>query len=1074
MGQLDLLNNSDPSDSWPDHARFPYTANGRNVGEVVKADLVAAPEPYIVAGYASLGQIVWLLGERFRSHETLVHLRILLGSEPTPGRFERVELIATPLETELVDFWLQQGLSLRQVPELIAALQLLSTRKVDCRVATGSRMMHAKIFVGKGVLTTGSSNFSESGLYSNHEMNVRLNTSDDLFEGARNIAERFWELGNPFNLTELLERLLKQVTWQEGIARAAAELLEGEWAERYLHNGRLAEDVQLWPSQKVGIAQALWVLDNIGSVLVADATGSGKTKMGANLLDAVLERIWASGRMRRDVPMMVCPPSVLENWQREGRTCRHRPEVFSHGMLSAKESQSTQALEAALRRSQVLAVDEVHNFLDTKSLRTRKVLANTSDHRVLFTATPLNRNVSDIVSIINMLGADNFEPRVIELLKPLWSDPLHELTEDGRTVLRKEIQRFTVRRTKTLLNDMVDQEPEAYLNALGNPCRYPIHESRIYDLDESAEDITLAERIGELANELIGMIWFEKELRLPAWQERLHQIPLIEREQSCLERRLSSARALARHLVMSHLRSSRAALVEHLEGTEKAAIFMGLERLAGKQASGNQIGKLTERAGQPPGCRFGIEVPRWLIEPEAHREACLREADLYVQMVQLARQMSSGREQAKARTIAKLLEHHRLVIAFDRHPLTLLDLERRLDALGIKAIVATGADSGKRKQVNEQFGLKSTEKGLVALCSDAMAEGISLQGASAMVLLDMPTVVRVAEQRVGRIDRMDSPHERIEVLWPRDAKAFAVRADERLVERLDMVDSLIGSNMPLPDEMRSVNAKVVDPKELIDEFEKTHLEWQEMRDAFEPVRSLVRGESAIIETSLYDAIRTSRQRIHSAVGSVHADHPWAFFAVSGQDGYAPYWVFLDGLEAPPVTDLWSVSSLLRANLPQGVEDHSPDNKFCQLLAQFLDRLASSERLLLPRRKQTALEEMQFILERYERKAAREGDVQRRHMLTKLLGFLDQRTPLATQSGRVDLAALADRWLDLIHPWWYESLMKFRRQRPMCLSDVRSALINEPIATELLFTAFNGCPVGRSLDERIAAAIIGVA
>jgi hypothetical protein len=77
--------------------------------------------------------------------------------------------------------------------------------------------------------------------------------------------------------------------------------------------------------------------------------------------------------------------------------------------------------------------------------------------------------------------------------------------------------------------------------------------------------------------------------------------------------------------------------------------------------------------------------------------------------------------------------------------------------------------------------------------------GVNLQEASAVVHLDMPSVVRIAEQRVGRVDRMDSPHASIQVWWPQDAKEFALRSDERFLERYATVESLLGSNMPLPE-----------------------------------------------------------------------------------------------------------------------------------------------------------------------------------------------------------------------------------------------------------------------------------
>jgi superfamily II DNA/RNA helicase len=73
---------------------------------------------------------------------------------------------------------------------------------------------------------------------------------------------------------------------------------------------------------------------------------------------------------------------------------------------------------------------------------------------------------------------------------------------------------------------------------------------------------------------------------------------------------------------------------------------------------------------------------------------------------------------------------------------------------------------GGNKQANEKLQERlnpATGSGhIIALCSDAMSEGVNLQRASAMLHLDMPSVVRYAEQRVGRIDRMDSPHDQIE------------------------------------------------------------------------------------------------------------------------------------------------------------------------------------------------------------------------------------------------------------------------------------------------------------------------
>jgi len=123
-------------------------------------------------------------------------------------------------------------------------------------------------------------------------------------------AENYWQIGQPWDeeFKDLLRDLLRFVPWREALARACADLLEGQWAARYLQATSSA--TALWPSQVAGIAEALWVVESVGSVLVADATGSGKTRMGAHLARAVRDRLWSTSRVRRDLTVLVCPPAV--------------------------------------------------------------------------------------------------------------------------------------------------------------------------------------------------------------------------------------------------------------------------------------------------------------------------------------------------------------------------------------------------------------------------------------------------------------------------------------------------------------------------------------------------------------------------------------------------------------------------------------------------------------------------------------------------------------------------------------------------------------------------------------------
>ena len=152
----------------------------------------------------------------------------------------------------------------------------------------------------------------------------------------RSIAEHYWDEGKDYtaDLIELLNQLLRVVQWEEALARACAELLEGEWAKEFLDSHHGAEVNTLWPSQRQGIAQALYILSRQGSVLIADATGSGKTRLGVHLVRAVLNQVVSSSRARVVKPLLICPPAVETNWQQEATSSATPLFTASHGVLS--------------------------------------------------------------------------------------------------------------------------------------------------------------------------------------------------------------------------------------------------------------------------------------------------------------------------------------------------------------------------------------------------------------------------------------------------------------------------------------------------------------------------------------------------------------------------------------------------------------------------------------------------------------------------------------------------------------------------------------------------------------------
>ncbi|MHB8188565.1 MAG: SNF2-related protein [Dermatophilaceae bacterium] len=478
---------------------------------------MSSRQALVVAGFSSIAKLVELVAARAARADPGT-VRVLLGTEPFSTDRVSFGSAGAAFTEEVRHYWIERGVSLRLSAKVVQALTALDDGWLQVRFVPGQTRLHAKIYLGDDAVTLGSSNFTEAGMATQFEANARFERrlEPDRFKHAAGVAQNFWEVGADWSeeLRDLLQDLLQFVTWQEALARACADLLEGQWATHYL--GSAASLAPLWPSQVAGIAEALWVVENVGSVLVADATGSGKTRMGAHLTRAVRDRLWSTGRVRGDLTVLVCPPAVEAQWLQEALSCGLTLRTVSHGLLS-RTATTARVEEAEVGTAQILAIDEAHNFLTRDSNRTQKVRESTADHVLLFTATPINRGAEDLLSLVDLLGADNFEDETLALLDQLGRRADSVLTEAQQQLLRSEIQRFTVRRTKASLNALVDRDPDAYRHPdTGRVCRYPEHSAKTYATGETTTDRAVADQIRDNALSLTGVTFLGRVLAVPA------------------------------------------------------------------------------------------------------------------------------------------------------------------------------------------------------------------------------------------------------------------------------------------------------------------------------------------------------------------------------------------------------------------------------------------------------------------------------------------------------------------------------------------------------------------------------
>ncbi len=923
----------------PEHADYPMNRGGEEVvWNVIRRDIAESDTYLIITGYSSLAFLAEQLGSRLQARS---RIEIVLGNEPvsplrpdglsgSPGmvnlgtgdpgtgsfgsvnhksaghRSDRhssgADRYAAELRTkdgssglslpdQIRQYWLQRGISvLLNGP----VLRLIEKIRFELVAFLYRPNLHAKIYRGDLHAMLGSSNFTRPGMLTQGEANVRRSWGTEGYNDISDIADHFRHGATPWNdaVIELLESLLRNVSWQESLARAIAMINEGQWIEEYPNRWLRRNIASLWPTQKRSIAQALYLLERQGSVLIADPTGSGKTRMGARLLESLLNRLWSRSAWFRANYQIICPPLVIDTWNKElGYLPQSMSGPVSHGILSSSDGDKAREVLQQIRQANILLVDEAHNYLNKASTRSRSIVVNRADHVILFTATPLNRRSEDLLRLVEILGLDNLSDEAYRTYRQLMT------SRDARSPekmeqLRNYVHRFMVRRTKRELNEAIDEEPEAYRDEFGNLCRYPVHRSKIYKTGETTDDVELAGRIERLIDRLRGIIYLS---RLKADKYDLFN---KERQQSFLKKRLTMGPALTRYNIRNMLRSSRAALIEHLEGTDAARETFGVRDFK-RNPTGDIIGRIRELRKNPPDTNLDIPLPDWISDRDRWQQACDEEVEALEEIAELARRISGSRETDKAKMVARLIEKEGMVLAYDTALITLQVIRQKLKDLGYdeQTMVVTGSSDDTRKQLKKAFALEAENRPMVALCSDALAEGINLQRASAVVFLDMPTVIRVAEQRIGRVDRLDSPHPEITVYWPDDSEAFRLKTDRQFFHRHQMVEELIGSNINLPEQMavrgETFAEETLSTDEVIAEFEEhrqAERSWEGFEDAFTSMRNMVFGPEPLIERTLYDEAVRHGDSAGAWISVVRTNEPFVFAAVRGSESTAPWWI----------------------------------------------------------------------------------------------------------------------------------------------------------------------------------------
>ena len=1048
--------------SWPPNSKYPLNLKnvGRTVYQEIYIDIKNSRNVLIVTGFSSLSRLIDTFGKEIDCDKEGKKVRVILGFEPNISR--RKTYGRRFLSDEIKDYWLKQGYSLFRCGNLFKIIELVKKGNIEFRLFENkSNNLHAKIYVMDDFVTLGSANFSQKGMYSQFEANkryCRINEPDE-YQSIKIIAENYYSLGCDYNsgMLSLLEQLCYATTWKEVLARSIVELLEGKWFEELPDFYDSVNNINLWPFQRQSVAQAFYVLKNNGSVLVANPTGSGKTRVISTLQKLMIHHLWETGRRNDSYSVTIAPPLVKESWLQEATDIRFcSNEFISMGALSHKADKSHDRVTQQIKQANILAVDEIHNFLDPHSHRSQELEKHDADYLIAGTATPINKKVQDLFRCVVLMDVNNLKDEDISSIKELkrkFSKSKSTITDEDYQQLQSFVRKYMVRFTKNQITNLITQEPELYADKNGRLCKYPKVRHKTFSVQASELDKSLARKIKRKSKSLKG-ICFLQDVDLECGIAS-----------HTLDFRMILAKALAGYNIMSNLRSSKAALVEHIEGTESALKFFGLK--SRKKHTGNMIEKLHLYKNNLPNtshCKEGF--PEWMINISEYQKACDEEISTYHEISNITKELSDDREFSKVKRLAECFNDHDLVIAFDEKLITLDYLKERILKVKDYSLIAVNIITGNsaKDSLMKKFSLGSKFKKNLGLLSDCMSEGVGLEQASAVVLLDPPSVLRVAEQRIGRIDRLTSPHKQVDAYWPLDDVEFSLNKDSRLVQTLEDAESTIGCNIKLPEEYyKKLNIKRM-IKEYTDDAKKDDFLWEGLKDAFAPVRELYEGPHNLIDYQDYLDFKNVKATVKTKlrISHVKSSEKWLFLSTAGDKEAPPRWLFIDS-NGVLYTELEEICVLLRENLSPSCDGQ--EEKWSQgaerELANFQKILINGQKKLLSYKKQRVLVVSELLLKMQK---------SNKDLCRKLKVFFNPL--LMGEDSDVDFDLFSQMWFDLLK----EPFANFKKKNVKSIVSLNDFLkdgdLHQFQRSDLL-KMIDNIPEIKPLSKRIAACIIGI-
>jgi superfamily II DNA/RNA helicase len=723
--------------------------------------------------------------------------------------------------------------------------------------------MHAKAYIfdyrrdgryEQGIAIVGSSNLTLSGVTHNTELNVVVHGNDNHAELVRWFDE-LWNESQDFDETLMQEM---QQSWAVAPVRPydiymktlytlVKDRLEGADDKDILWDDEITR--RLADFQKVAVRQVVQMIRDYGGAFIADVVGLGKSYIGA----AVVKHF---GRAEHARPLIICPATLVEMWERYNEVYQLNARVLSMGFLREDDEQGTNILlkDVRYRDRDFVLIDESHNlrYSDTERYKVVQAFLATGRRCCFLTATPRNKSAWDVYHQIKLFHQDD------KTDLPVAPPDLKEyfrLIERGDKKLPDLLAHLLIRRTRNHIlrwygfdvathqpldpsrfKEYLDGQRRAYVMVGGRHQFFPKRELEIveYSIEDTYQGLYQElrgylgkPRKGQPAKPLMDELTYA---RYGLWhyvvREKQRQEPYAS-----LQRAGANLRGLIRVLLFKRFESSIYAFKETVRrlltvhGRFRDALAQGIVP-AGDAAQAilyepNQaeeedlIDALRQVTGRYAAADFNLGRLHEHIE---HDIQLLKKILVLVDPI-------TPEKDAKFQTLRERLTQPPLKdgkrLVFTQYADTARYLYENLNPGGTQDDIEVIYSNDKSKarvvgrfapKANPEYRFQRGDTELFTLiATDVLAEGLNLQDCDKIINYDLHwNPVRLI-QRFGRIDRIGSDHDVIYGFnfLPETGIERHLRLREKLRNRIQEIHDTIGEDSAILDRTERLNEEAM-------------------------------------------------------------------------------------------------------------------------------------------------------------------------------------------------------------------------------------------------------------------------